>query len=392
MVEEQTPDQVLRRRNRELVRNRAIGDRIIAKVPVGISYLDGDLIYRWLNPQARKNMLLLGLEPQGMLGRSFFEAFPDAEDYRGALTHLATTGEPFQWASRPMASERGGETLTTYWDLSLIPIFEDGRFDGLLLMTLEITERATLDLLQRDQIERLREVDRLKSDFINAASHELRTPLTSILGYAEFLEDNLAGELTAQQRGFVRHIQEGAKRLQHIVDDLLDFARLEAGTFQLVPRPADLVAVIQEELSLLRPQAALGHIALDFQVPARPLTVTIDPVRIGQVLQNLVGNAIKFTSAGGRVNIRLESPPHETRVEITDTGIGIPADHLCKIFNKFYQVDPSITRAHGGAGLGLSIAKALIEAHGGRIGAQSELGKGSTFTITLPNLKGLQPL
>lgn len=238
------------------------------------------------------------------------------------------------------------------------------------------------------QFEALRDLDRIKGDFINAASHELRTPLTTITGYAEFLEDEVAGPLNGEQRGFVTQIQEGARRLQRIVDDMLDFARLEAGSFMLVKHEADLGLLIREELSDLRAQAEEADLTLAAEVPEEAMQVSMDPRRVGQVLLNLLGNALKFTPAGGNVTIRLSATPEAARVEVVDTGIGISEQYLSRLFQKFFQVDPSMTRERGGAGLGLSIAKALIEEHGGEIGVSSRLGEGSTFWFTLPRQAG----
>ncbi len=291
-----------------------------------------------------------------------------------------------------------------------VPVFnDDGTRMGLVIIGRDVTERKqseralhqlTMELQRRkDQVEaevaertrelqraneKLRELDRLKSDFINSASHELRTPLTSIMGYAEFLEDGIGGDLTAQQLAFVSQIQQSTDRLQFLVEDLLDFARLEAGTFRLSPQETDLSHVVRNGLSSLLPQAHESQLSLEAEVPFEPMRLRMDVKRIEQVLFNLVGNAIKFTPAGGRINISVDSLGHAYKLSIQDSGVGISADHLPRLFEKFYQVDPSDTREHSGAGLGLAISKSIIEAHGGCIGVESRLGEGSTFWFTLP--------
>jgi signal transduction histidine kinase len=224
----------------------------------------------------------------------------------------------------------------------------------------------------------------LKGDFIGMISHELRTPLTAIAGYAECLEDDLAGTLTAPQREFVRAIQAGEGRIRAIVEDLLDFARLEAGTFKLACQPTDVVAVTRAELALLEPVAAAAHVQLDVQMAASSLTVQADPMRLSQVLLNLIGNAVKFTPAGGKVSVEVGADGSDARVRVRDTGIGIAPEHLDKVFDRFFQVDAGATRVRGGAGLGLAIAKSLVERQGGRIGVESEVGQGTTFWFTLP--------
>lgn len=231
---------------------------------------------------------------------------------------------------------------------------------------------------------RLQELDRLKSSFVNLVSHELRTPLTSIRGYAEFLEDHIGGALTQEQEGFVGQIQEGAIRLQVLLDDLLDFARLDAGSFKLTLQETDLASQIRESVKSLRPQALEKGLNMEVLLSDEPLPLLGDPRRIGQILINLIGNALKFTPPGGRITVAARTTASEVRVEVRDNGPGIAQEHLSHLFERFFQVDTTDTRKAGGAGLGLSISKALVEAHGGKIGVETAPGKGSTFWFTLP--------
>jgi predicted ATPase/signal transduction histidine kinase len=232
--------------------------------------------------------------------------------------------------------------------------------------------------------ERLRELDRLKTHFLNAVSHELRTPLTSIVGYAEFLKDELGGPVTPLQQEFVQHIRHSAKRLQGLVDDMLDFAQLEAGTFRLDPRWGYLAESVAGAFESMRPQAAEKGLTLESELPAMDLEGTFDAVRLEQVVLNLVGNAIKFTPQGGTVRLRMTLEGDTVKVAVTDTGIGVPAELHPLLFDKFYQVDPSSTRKAGGTGLGLAISRGLVEAMGGAIGVESTPGEGSTFWFTFP--------
>ncbi|MDB5100787.1 MAG: histidine kinase [Cyanobacteria bacterium RYN_339] len=257
-----------------------------------------------------------------------------------------------------------------------------GMVTYMLLRTVEATAASEREL--RETQSRLEELDRLKQEFLNAASHELRTPLTSIVGYAEFLEDGIGGPLTGDQTEFVAQIHRGAQRLRRIVDDMLDLARVQAGSFRLQPGPSELSAIVQEETLSLLPQARERDVELVVTVPAEPLDVYVDAPRLGQVVLNLVGNALKFTPAGGRVCVSAARMEGGLRVEVTDTGMGIEAAHLPRLFEKFYQVDTGNRRAYGGAGLGLAISKALIEAHGGTLGVTSWPSAGSTFWFTLP--------
>ncbi len=267
--------------------------------------------------------------------------------------------------------------------------FED-RMVALVLCE-DITDRKMLERQLKDQFEKLKELDHLKTNFVNSVTHELRTPLTSIVGYAEFLEDGIGGALTAEQLEFLRQLQEGAKRLERLLNDLLDFARLEAGTFRVTKQSADLGAKIRDIAASLIPQAREARIELDVCLPETPLLVAMDSPRIGQVLYNLIGNAIKFSSPGGQIVIRGSTQDDEILCEVIDAGIGIPAAEIPLLFQRFTQLEAGLSKGVG-AGLGLSISKAIVEAHGGQIGVRSELGKGSTFWFRLPRAASAAPL
>ncbi|MBO9539399.1 HAMP domain-containing protein [bacterium] len=242
-------------------------------------------------------------------------------------------------------------------------------------------ELARLNQDLRASYEKLQELDKLKSTFVSAVSHDLRTPLTSIKGYAEFLEDEVGGPLSPHQMEFVLQIERGAERLENLVDDLLDFARIEAGTFSLRLVKADLASEIRELTESLRPQLQEAHLDIRLQLPADPLLVRMDPERISRVLMNLLNNAIKFTPAGGWIRVQACDEGEAVRCEVTDSGPGIAFDDLPKLFQRFSQLPFGMHK--GGTGLGLSISKSIIEAHGGTIGVTSEQGVGSTFWFTL---------
>lgn len=259
-------------------------------------------------------------------------------------------------------------------------------FEGrmvVLVLCEDINERKRLEQQLQAQCERLQEVDRLKTNFVNSVTHELRTPLTSIMGYAEFLEDGVGGELTPQQLEFVRQLQEGSKRLDRLLNDLLDFARLEAGTFRITKQIGDLGQKVREIAASLKPQAQEAKLSLEVTLPEQPLLVPMDAPRIEQVLYNLIGNAIKFSPPGGRILIRACQQEDHVLCEIEDFGIGIPANEIPRLFQRFTQLQGGLSKGVG-AGLGLSISKAIVEAHGGQIGVRSQLGEGSTFWFTLP--------
>jgi signal transduction histidine kinase len=229
----------------------------------------------------------------------------------------------------------------------------------------------------------LLEVDKLKSGFVSAVSHDLRTPLTAIQGYAEFLEDELGGPLTPQQRDYVAQIMLGSARLEHLVDDLLDFARIEAGTFQLRWEQVELATKAAEIARSLQPIVIEHAQELELELDGRDRAIWMDPNRIGQVLTNFLSNAIKFTPKGGRLALRVRYEGDLLRCEVQDGGPGIAEADLPRLFKRFSQLGPG--REKGGTGLGLAISKAIVDAHGGEIGVRSRPGQGATFWFTLPD-------
>ncbi|HEY9721312.1 MAG TPA: MASE1 domain-containing protein [Oscillatoriaceae cyanobacterium] len=241
--------------------------------------------------------------------------------------------------------------------------------------------RAEFALAQKAvETEKVRELERFKTNILNATTHELRTPLASILGNAELLEDLGAPE----EQPLVRGIQDGARRMEHMVDDLLLVGELSLGKLVLEWHQADLTALAALVVAEFQPQAELAGVSLTLAGPREAVWLPLDEARIRQALERLVDNGLKFTPTGGRVEVAVSSTALEAQVAVRDTGPGLPPEQLPRLFNRFYQVDPSLTRAHGGTGLGLAIARTLIEAHGGRIGAESRPGHGSRFWFSLP--------
>ncbi|MNX35906.1 Non-motile and phage-resistance protein [compost metagenome] len=304
----------------------------------------------------------------------------DRERVRRAVQESIQTRRPFETEFRILRPD--GSTRVVL-GRGRVTTDRSGQAERVLGTTQDITEVKALDQQIRLQYEELKELDRLKGAFVNSVSHELRTPLTSIMGYAEFLEDEIGGPLTSQQHQFVAELQRGAKRLSNLLNDLLDFARLEAGTFKLTIREADFKAKIREALESLMPQASEAKVKLVADFSPEPFMVVADHARLGQVLINLIGNAIKFTPPGGVVKVRACREGDQMRCEVVDTGIGIAPEDVPKLFRRFMQLEPGI-RTGSGAGLGLSISKSIVDAHGGRIGVESDVGKGSTFWFVIP--------
>jgi PAS domain S-box-containing protein len=244
-------------------------------------------------------------------------------------------------------------------------------------------ERDRLLEAERAQIERLRELDRLKDEFIALVSHELRTPLTSIRGYLELVTDGASGELTPDQEQFLGVVARNAERLQSLVGDLLFVAQIEAGRLALDRADLDLVAVAAESVESGRPLAAPKEIELSLAADPQ-VRLDGDRGRLGQLLDNFVSNAIKFTPAGGRVDVRVREEHGSAVIEVADTGMGIPADEQEQLFERFFRSSNATAQAIQGTGLGLTISKAIVDAHGGTISFTSIENQGTTFRIELP--------
>lgn len=234
------------------------------------------------------------------------------------------------------------------------------------------------------QAHRAEEVDRLKSAFLSTVSHELRTPLSSIRGFIEIILSGRTGPLTPVQRDFLESVQASTKQLHRLVEDIMQLSLAEAGQLRLACLPADIGELTRNVARQLRPQAETAGVTLELALPGGLPLIECDAARIEQVLANLVGNAIKFTPPAGQITITAGEADGGVWVSVRDTGAGIPEAEQQKIFDRLYQVQHGLNRGYGGAGLGLTIAKYLVEGHGGRIDVTSRVGHGSTFTIWLP--------
>ncbi|MDF3068761.1 MAG: Osmosensitive channel histidine kinase KdpD [Polyangiaceae bacterium] len=251
--------------------------------------------------------------------------------------------------------------------------------------------------------DRLKELDRLKSNFLATVSHELRTPLTSIIGYSEMLVEGLAGDLTNEQRDFVQTIRDKGDQLLALIKGLLDLSKLESGTMSLRKNHVDVAALVKDVVSTMAPTARKKEVELAFEVEKGLPSIWADAERLRQVLLNLTENAIKFTPVSGAVRLAARITGMEaqnagdtggmvllgarrTAVEmrVADTGIGIPETERMRVFDAFYQVDSSSTREAGGTGLGLSIVKRLVDGHDGTVRIEANQPRGTVFVVTIP--------
>jgi len=349
--------------------------------PASVAMFDRAMRYLVHSAKWLKDYNLQGRE---IIGRSHYEVFPEiGEDWK-AIHRRCLAGATEINEAAPFDRADG----TRQWLSWRVQPWLNGRGEigGIVMFTEDITSRKQLEeslAMARDQA---LTASKLKSEFLANVSHEIRTPMNGVLGMADLLMDT---NLTEDQRQMGRVIQSSAQNLLTIIDDLLDFSKVEAGKFRLTADEFNLTEQVDQAMALLVPRAVAGNISLQSDLPSDlPSRLIGDPGRIQQVLVNLLGNAVKFTERGTvSVAVRPQTAGqpgrYAFRVEVRDTGIGITEEQQTRLFQPFMQADGSTTRRFGGTGLGLAISRQLIELMGGRIGCESQPGRGSTFWFEL---------
>jgi PAS domain S-box-containing protein len=364
---------------------------LVEQLPL-ITYIDSPHSARegatYISPQVES---ILGYTPEEWQASPDFYLghvhSDDRERVDAAQKRARETGEPLVHEYRFLAADGRvawlEDMLTVVLDDSGRPWYTQGfALDVTARKEAEADREQLLERLQR-QNERLRELDRMKDEFIALVSHELRTPLTSIRGYLELLGEPDGTGDEAEREAFLQVIDRNAQRLQRLVEDLLLAAQAEADSLHLERAPIDLVALVSDCLEGAAPAAAAREVELASEVTAAP-QVLGDAGRLAQVVDNLLSNALKFTPEGGVVRLRVGESGDEALVEVADSGMGIPDAEQGELFTRFFRTRRAQREAIAGVGLGLSIAKSLVEAHGGRIAFTSAEGAGTTFTVRLP--------
>ncbi len=344
---------------------------------------------------------MLGYAAREMVGRHLPVELFDPDEVaerareRGAtadltvLTHRIASGggpESLDWtiARKDRSSFVASITVSPVTDTF-------GRHIGYLAVGNDVTEqRRSENLLvaalekEREAVNRLRQLDQAKSDFVSTVSHELRTPITSISGYTEMLQDGAAGELTPGQHKLIDAVRRNGDRLINLADDLLTLSGFEAGTFSLESDEVDLRVVVARAQEALQPLTVDRRLEVAFDVPGHPVTVLGDAGHLERVVFNLMSNAVKFTDDGGCIRCVLDTRGDDAVLAVSDTGIGIPTSEQGELFNRFFRSSTAQERAIQGTGLGLSIVASIVHAHGGGIAVESAHLAGTTFTVRLP--------
>ncbi|NLF03338.1 MAG: GAF domain-containing protein [Anaerolineales bacterium] len=290
-----------------------------------------------------------------------------AQEYIDKLANWADHPETYTVGDHLAAQFTIGERIVS---MHLAPVTLNEEYLGTVSVFRDVTAEV--------------ETERAKNEFVSMVSHELRTPITPIKGYADLLLMGVAGQLSDEQRDFLTIIKHNADRLTVLVNDLLDLSRIESGRLKLSVRSMHLHEVIDQVINTTRSRAEQKGISVHSEVPYDLPAVRADTDRVLQVLTNLVNNAYQYTNSGGVVLVTAEASGGMVRISVHDTGIGIPPELRSKVFERFFRADHPLVQKTPGTGLGLAIVKSLVEMHGGRIWADSEVGRGSTFTFTLP--------
>jgi len=349
----------------KIIAEKLKSEAIIQSVDDGIIVVDDSLVINSINPKAA---LIFGVHKDSLLGKHFFEAVRDER-----LFHLLK--QSVESGSAPQLKE--GEDIFTitseggsqHYQFSIIPMQSQAQaIQGVVLHLRDIT--------------RLRELDRLKSEFVLTASHELRTPLTSVSMAVDLLLESAAAKLTDKERELLAACHEDVHRLRALVNDLLDLSKIEAGKLELAFERVQPAFLFDQALAVVKPQAEAKNLELKLEAPPDLPLVKADPNKIVWVIVNLLANAVRHTPEGGHIRVKGERVGGQVHISVADDGEGVPYDLQSRIFDKFVQLKRD--GAAGGSGLGLAICKEVVRAHRGTIWLDSTPGQGSTFTFTIP--------
>ncbi len=353
----------LQRRIQELEAGRTQAQAILDSMGEAVAALDAEGRVLWLNASAQR---LLGLPSGQAAGKRLVELFRHPE--LGALVEEAIGQR--RPAARELRAFGPDEQLVRF---QATPCDGGPRGAALVLVAQDVTE--------------IRRLEQMRREFVANMSHELKTPITAIKSLAETLLNGAVDD-PAHNRRFLGMVDDDANRLARLVDDLLELSHIESKAAPLKLQPVRVGPLIDEVAGRMQPPLRERGLTLELALPADAPPVLGDPERLRQIFVNLLDNAIKFNTRGGRITVRARPEQGRLRIDIEDTGIGIPAGDLPRVFERFYRADKARAREQGGTGLGLAIVKHLVDLHHGAVSAESAPGRGSTFTLLLPISRG----
>lgn len=344
-------------------------EAILSGIGDGVVVVDGNLHLVLINPVAAHIFGLEAAPPAGLPVQMFV-------DDAGFLDLLAAVKiPPYQAQAHDFERKRLTTADAAIYQALSAPLVEGDDLKGIATVLRDVTSQ--------------KELERMKSNFLSVVSHELKTPLHSIKGFVDIILMGKTGPVTEIQRDFLETVKQQTDHLQRMIDDLLEFSRLESGRVTLRLQAVDVSVVIEAVVDKLTPLADSAEVTLVNQTPETLASLSADPWRLEQVITNLVDNAIKFTPPQGVVTISASADGDFVQINVADTGIGIPPGEGERVFDRFYQIDSGANRLYKGTGLGLTICRHIVEHHGGRIWVKSEYGRGAVFSFTLS--RTLQP-
>jgi len=320
------------------------------------------------------------IEPKELIGKTCYEVFHKAKQPCPNCPHGWTLK-----TQKPATLEVFEPCLGIHLGIFTSPVFDEkGEVISSVHIAKDITERKQAEETLKDVNEKLTEYNQLKDEFVSTASHELRTPLFIIMGAIRLILDEIPGKIVEEQRDVLATAMENVKRLGRIVDSLLNISRIESGRLDLQKTVVNICELIKSTVSDYQPLAQENGIHLACEVPQKSVDICLDPDKTKEVLMNLISNSLKFTPENGWVKVVCAERDGEVLVSVQDSGVGIAKEDIPKLFDKFTQFGRKAGPGEKGTGLGLAIAKKLVEMHGAKIEVESELGRGTTFTISLP--------
>ena len=365
------------RQYKETQRRLAQLDAIFESTHALLALLDRDLNFVMVNSAYAESS---GHSKGELIGRNHFALFPNAEN-QAIFERVRDTGEPYRAVEKPFEYADQPERGVTYWNWTLVPVkAEDGTVQELVFSLLDVTETVRARQRIEQLVDGLRRANEEREDFIRTISHDLRNPLTAIAGHAQLLRYLLSQKEMQREADSAQAIITSTKRMNSMIQDLVESTRLEAGKLEMRKEPTDLLQLLVSLVERAGTPEERARIKLQFSEWVPP--VLADPERLERVVVNLITNALKYSPPDLPVTVRLERQNGEVVITVADRGKGIPVEEQPYLFERFYRARTG--RRVEGLGLGLYIARLIVEAHQGRIWVKSEEGKGSTFYVALP--------
>jgi len=355
-------------RTREAHQFKTYSENIITAMAEGLVAVDGDGVIEMSNRTLED---LTGFSEKELVGKRFVPKLFPGRDRELAIDCLERVRKEGRLKDVDIVlNAKGG---------SEIPV----NFNGALLKGIGGNIQGMVIVLH--DMRKEKEAERIKSEFISTISHELRTPLTSIEGFVSLILNKKAGSITEKQEEFLKTVKSQGNHLKELIQNLLDFSRMVTGKMEINKKEMSVKDVIDDVVKAMGAQLAQKDINIKVKIDRGLPEINADPDKIGMLFSNILGNAVKFTGSGGEIKVNAVVSGEDVKVSVADTGIGIARENLEKIFERFYQIDSSLTRKVGGAGVGLAIAREVAQAHGGKVWAESGgPGKGTTVIFTIP--------